>query len=370
MLDMRSACRKGDLHIRYRRTRQHAEMLFFAQVHKNQPLPVAVKRVLAAIRFEHKSAAPRQRLQDKMNLGIMAQRLIVTDTLNGVLYRFLIHYPAGINIYFYAEPLGNNAFEYLSLNLAHKTDMNFFQMAVPRHMKLGVLLFKLTQLRQERVRVTFRRKHHTIIHNRLKRRLLPCRFKSDALTVARFVKTRQGAYIARLHLVRRCEFCAGIKSYAADFFIADHLTHLDRAARYLDVSQSNSLRIMADLENLCAEGFGIFRLNRVLFERAYKFVNAVKLQSGSEKARKDLPHLNRFCNFLFINRFAAEVFFHQAFTAKSQTFSHSGFIAEIDKFTVKLGIEIFDYLLAALSCKVHFSHKNKRRHIIKLQKLP
>ena len=127
---------------------------------------------------------------------------------------------------------------------------------------------------------------------------------------------------------------------------------------------------MTYFKHLCAEGFGIFGLNCIFFESFYEFVNAVKLQAGAEEARKNLSQFNYFGYFFFIYFFAAEIFLHQALAAKCHVLRHSFLVAEINKFAVKLGIKVFDYLLAALSCEVHFSHKNKCRNVVELQKLP
>ena len=110
MLYMRPACGKRDLHIGYRRSRQHAEMLFFSEVHQNKPLPVSVKRILTAIACKFQSASPRQRFHYQMHFRIVSERLIVSDSLHGVGYRFLIHYPARINFDLHTETLIDNAF--------------------------------------------------------------------------------------------------------------------------------------------------------------------------------------------------------------------------------------------------------------------
>ena len=45
VLDVCTACNNGYLHIRYRRTGQHAQMRFFRQMRQDQALPVEVKHI-------------------------------------------------------------------------------------------------------------------------------------------------------------------------------------------------------------------------------------------------------------------------------------------------------------------------------------
>ena len=92
---MGSACGESYLHIGDRRASQHAKMGFLAQMHENEPLPVAVEVVLTDLCSENKTFATLERLKNEMYLGIVAQRLIMANALDCVFDGLFIHNLAG-----------------------------------------------------------------------------------------------------------------------------------------------------------------------------------------------------------------------------------------------------------------------------------
>ena len=90
MLEMGAARDEGDLHIRQRRADEDAEMLLFFQMGQHEALPVFVQLFLPAVDGKLHPAAPGQRLELQMHLGIVAQRLIMAHALDGLGDRFLI----------------------------------------------------------------------------------------------------------------------------------------------------------------------------------------------------------------------------------------------------------------------------------------
>lgn len=66
-------------------------MRFFIKVCKYQPLPVFIKYILFAFRFKNKSAVPFGRLEQKVYLGIMPQRLKMPYALNSICYGFFVY---------------------------------------------------------------------------------------------------------------------------------------------------------------------------------------------------------------------------------------------------------------------------------------
>ena len=66
------------------------------QMGKNQPLPVAVKQVFAAVHTVFDATAPGQRLQKQMYLGIMAQGLKMTYAFHRCGDRFAVKDAPGI----------------------------------------------------------------------------------------------------------------------------------------------------------------------------------------------------------------------------------------------------------------------------------
>ena len=103
VLQMGTAGKQSDLHIRDRRSRQHAGMLPFLQMGQNQPLPVPVQFVLAAGGSHRQPAARLSRLQQKMHLRIMPQRFKMAHALHGIRNGFLVYNISGPKRNLHAE---------------------------------------------------------------------------------------------------------------------------------------------------------------------------------------------------------------------------------------------------------------------------
>ncbi len=77
-----AARRQRDLYVGQRRTDQHAGVGALGKVGQNQPLPVFGQCVGRAVCRQLHAAAPRTGFQQQVDLGVMAQRLIVADALH------------------------------------------------------------------------------------------------------------------------------------------------------------------------------------------------------------------------------------------------------------------------------------------------
>ena len=77
-----AARRQRDLYVGQRRTNQHAGVGALGKVGQNQPLPVFGQCVGRAVCRQLYAAAPRTGFQQQVDLGVMAQRLIVADALH------------------------------------------------------------------------------------------------------------------------------------------------------------------------------------------------------------------------------------------------------------------------------------------------
>ena len=84
------SCDQCNLDICDRRTGQHTDMLFFLQMRKDQPLPVPVQQIFAAIRIKLNAASTLQRLQKQMHLRIVTQRLKMSDAFHRSCNRLFI----------------------------------------------------------------------------------------------------------------------------------------------------------------------------------------------------------------------------------------------------------------------------------------
>ena len=90
MLEVGAAGDEGDLHVRQRCAHEDANVLLFFQMRQHEALPVLVQLLFPAVGGELHPAAPGQRLQLQVDLGVVAQRLIMAHALDGLRYRFLI----------------------------------------------------------------------------------------------------------------------------------------------------------------------------------------------------------------------------------------------------------------------------------------
>ena len=77
VLFMGTAGQQCDTHVRNGRARQHAGYRLLCKLRKDQPLPIAVEHILAARAGICDPRAASGRLQQQMDLRVMAQRLKV-----------------------------------------------------------------------------------------------------------------------------------------------------------------------------------------------------------------------------------------------------------------------------------------------------
>ena len=155
---------KRDAHIRDGRSGQYTRMLLFLYMGKDQPLPVAVQYILLAGRADLNAAAPLPRLQEQMNLRVMAQRLIVSDTLHGSGDRLLVYNMSFRELHFLVETLPDQCFQYLRLYFAHKLHMDLPRPLIPDHMQQRVFLLQLPQLAQKDKGIACFRQHETAMY--------------------------------------------------------------------------------------------------------------------------------------------------------------------------------------------------------------
>ena len=146
MLEVCFAGEQSDLYIGQRCAGQHAKVLLFFQMGQHQTLPVFIQHLFPAVGGKLHPAAPGQRLQQQMHLGIVAQRLVVAYAFHGLGDGLLIQNAARTKGYFQPEPLRQQAAQHFQLYLAHQLHMNFAQCLVPHHMELGFFLLQQVQL--------------------------------------------------------------------------------------------------------------------------------------------------------------------------------------------------------------------------------
>ena len=90
VLEVGAARDEGDLHVRQRCAHEDADVLLFFQMRQHEALPVLVQLLFPAVGGKLHPAAPGQRLQLQVDLGVVAQRLVMAHALDGLRYRLLI----------------------------------------------------------------------------------------------------------------------------------------------------------------------------------------------------------------------------------------------------------------------------------------
>ena len=137
-----AACSERDLHIGQRRTDQHAGMGALGQMGQHQALPVFGQTIRRAVRRQLYAAAPEAGLQQQVHLGIMAQRLVVADALDGSGEGLFVQNAALAEGDGQLEPLLQDVLQNFQLHFAHQLDMHLGQIGAPGHMQLRVLVLQ------------------------------------------------------------------------------------------------------------------------------------------------------------------------------------------------------------------------------------
>ena len=177
---------------------------------QHQPLPAALQLVLRAGGGEHQAAAPLPRLQQQVDLRIVAQGLKVADALHRGGDGLPVADGAGAEGHLQAEPLPEHPLQDLQLDLPHQLDVDLPGLLVPGDVELGVLLFQLAELLQGRVGVHPLRQQHLIGQHRLQGRGGPAGLDAQALPRPAAGEARHSAHRPRRGLLHRAELGAGV----------------------------------------------------------------------------------------------------------------------------------------------------------------
>ena len=146
---------------------QHPLMGLFSQMGQDQPLPVQVQPVGGAAAGKLQPAARRQRLHQQVNLGIVAQRLVVADALHRGGDGLLIKDAPLLKADGQPEAFHGHALQNLPLDLSHQPHPDLPLLLLPFGAKLRVLLRQLPQLCQCGAGVGALRQHHPAADDRL-----------------------------------------------------------------------------------------------------------------------------------------------------------------------------------------------------------
>ena len=293
MLEVRPPGSECELHIGDGSAGQNAAMRFFLQMGQDQALPVAVEHVLTAYAVEYQTAAARQRLQEQVHFGIMAQRLKMPDSLDGGGNGFAIGHAAGANPDLPAEAVANQAAQDFQLHLAHELELHLAELLVPCNVKLRFFFLELAQPIQGDAHVALRRKIEPVGHDRGQNRRRLCLFRAEYVPGVQRRQTGHGTDVARAYLIDCQKARAGVPAELRDLFlqlfavlrrVGYRCSHAQAAACDLEPRQACALCVPGDFIHPRGELFGIDRADREAAERIKKFVHALQMQRCTKEA--------------------------------------------------------------------------------------
>ena len=120
-----------------------------------------------------------------MDLGIVAQRLIVPHALCGGLDRLFIQDPPLVERDLGVKAVLHHGLEDLALHRAHQSHLDLLQPGVPAQMELRILRLQLFELGQQQPRIHAHRGLDAVDHHRLQNRRGAGRLDAEPLAVLR-----------------------------------------------------------------------------------------------------------------------------------------------------------------------------------------
>ena len=304
MLEMRPAGRQGDFHIGDRRTGQHPGMHLFLQVGHDQPLPVQRQLIDRDGGGELQAASRRQRLQQQMNLGVVAERLIMPDALHGLQNRFPIQDAALGEGDLQPVTIVQLAGEHLQIDIAHGLNPDLPAVFEIIHLDQRLFLLQGLQAVQHIVQIRSRGRNQPTLPagtKGLRRTPLgspkpvprPGFAQPDdaAQASGRNLRNRgiarpgiqpQLGGLLRPAFFRRCRHRGGRKR-------AQGVPNLQHAARDLQEGQPRPLRIPGDLVDAGTEGAAGGSGGLAAGEKIHQRLHALVFQGAAEEAGEQLP---------------------------------------------------------------------------------
>ena len=297
-----------------------------------QPLPVFIQHLFPAVGGKLHPAAPGQRLQQQMHLGIVAQRLVMPYALHGLGDGLLIQNAARAKGYLQPEPLGQQAAQHLQLHLTHQLHMDLAQAFIPHYMKLRFFLLQPVQLAQRGVHVRPLRQQHLIAEHRLQHRHIAvplCPKPGAGLCMG---QAGHGAHLSRADSLGQSILCAGVQPQLVRFFCprlavrfaGEQSFHLQFSAGDPQPCQAGALLVLRYLKYPCAKGVQRRGGAGVAVKPLQKCIHPVQPQRCPEPARKDVPPGNCGDNVRIGQGSRVQHFFHQLLIAQRQCFVAGG----------------------------------------------
>ena len=243
-----------NFHIGDRGAGQYSLVGLFGQMGQDQPLPVQVQLIGGAVAFKSQPAAAGQRFHQQMHLGIVAQRLIVTDALNRGGNGLLVKNAPLLKADGQSKALHRHALQNLPLDLSHQPHPDLPLLLLPLQVELRVLLLQLAQLCKCGMGVGALRQRHPAAYHRLQQGRAPLllgakTFPGIALAQAGYSSDRSSR-----GFLHRLVFGPIIQPYLGDLLPARQgHADLQRTAGHLQVGQPAALRVGRNFIHFCRE---------------------------------------------------------------------------------------------------------------------
>ena len=371
VLEVGFAGDEGDLDIGEGRAGQHAPVLFLLQVGEDQPLPVAGQHFLAAVGVVLDVAAGGQGFQFQVDLGVVAEGLVVAHPLHRLGDGLFVEDAALPKGDVQPEPAGQQTLQHFQLDLAHQADVDLPQRLVPDHVQFGHFLLDAAELGQGGVDIRALGQKHLVCQHRLEQRVAGVPFGPQALAGLCVGKAGHGADLAGQHLARQGVFCPRVEPQLVGFggparplgAAGEGVLDLQNAARHPQPGQAGPLLVLRNLEHPRAEvlpgGGGTGPAGKP-FQQG---VHPVQLEGRAEPAREHVPPRNGGDDVPVGQGLARKVGFHQALVAQGQGFVPGGGVrAEVHKTLPQMAAQLVQQRFPAGAGQVHLIYKKEGGH--------
>ena len=280
-------------------------MLFFREMRQNEALPVEIERIGRAFARKDEAAPALERFEQEVDLGIVAQRLIMADALHGCGDRFTVEDTALAERDLQPEAAAAETLEYLQLHLAHELHADLARGLIVHDMQQRILFLEQTQLFEHRVRIGLLRVD-AVSEYRLEQRSALSFFRAERVAAVCGGQPRYGAYRSGFCRIGQLVFFPGVETDLVDLLLG--LAVLRRnlyrsagaklSARNTQPREPGALRVAADLIHPRAEGVPGGLDRRIECERIEQLFHAVEPKRCAEQTREELFLRDQAADFL------------------------------------------------------------------------
>ena len=235
-------------------------MLPLFQMSEHKTLPVFIQNVLTAQTAKGKTAPRFSRLQEKVDLRIVAQGLKMSRPLHRPRDGLLIYNGTGAELRQNAEALFHLAFQHLNLHLPHHLHGNLLERLIPQYPQKRFFFFQLSELREKGRRIAALRKNQAVGQHRFQNRCRKLLLKSQSLPGKARRKTGYRADGSGWRFLHRLKPAAEIDTDLIDFIRAAgnrSCFYFQDSACHLQMTQPVSLAVSGNLVDSGSKVLGI-----------------------------------------------------------------------------------------------------------------